>query len=247
MARWSFETGRFERSHGTPAKHLDKSKDFLNDGAIVFKTGVTFMKLTWIAAIGAFVASSLSVQAQTMTPAEISAIIDQKVSSQNEYQALLNDPDPARSLAAMEIMMGSGDTELERLALEYGLYSPNPVVQRTAIDAFFATQPILNVYYDAGKSNSDWRFYKTLTEAGGSILQDGTGFSTADVGVYDETKKCYMRQSGEKCRARVSDTGVSFLFWNNWFNTTLNDQGELVGAGAFPDIISVAAVIPITQ
>lgn len=205
------------------------------------------MKLTSFLVIFAFAASSASLQAQSMTAAEILAEVDKKVSGQNEYHALLNDPDPARSLAAMEIMMGSGDTALERLALEYGLYSPNPVVQRTAIDAYFASQPTLNVYFDAGNSNSDWRFYKTLTQGGGSILQDGTGFLTVDVGAYDNEQQCYMQKTGEKCRARVTDAGVSFLFWDNWFITKLNDQGELVGAGAFPDIISVAAVIPISK
>lgn len=190
---------------------------------------------------------SAPAQAQSLTPAEVLQLVEKKVSGVNEYQKLLNDPDPARSMAAMEIMMGSGDPALMRMALEYGLYSPNRSVQRAALDAYFSTKPELNVYFDAGKSNSDWRFYKPITGGGGSILPDGTGFMLTDVGEYDSEKKCYLRTADGECRLRVTDDAVTVRFWNNWHVLRLNEKGELAGAGAFPDLISVSTLIPVVQ
>jgi len=198
-------------------------------------------------AICCFLVTGSPLYAQSLSAADILKQVDEKVSGLNDYQALLNDPDPARSMAAMEIMINSGDTILERMALEYGIYSPNPSVQRAALDAYFASKPTLDVYFDAGSSNSDWRFYKPLTQAGGSILQDGTGYMPSGVGAFDPDQNCYLKAGQEQCRARVTDNGVSVHFWNNWYNLKLNDQGELSGAGAFPGINSVATVIPINK
>lgn len=194
-----------------------------------------------------FITSGTHLYSQTMTPAEILQQVNKKVSGINEYQQLLNDPDPARSMAAMEIMMSSGDPVLARLALEYGIYSPNRAVQRAALDAYFGTQPKLNVYFDAGKSNSDWRFRDPITNGGGSILPDGTGYVLTDVGAFDPIQKCYLTVSAESCRVRVTDDAVAIRFWDNWHILNLNDQGELSGAGAFPNIPSVTTVIPVAQ
>lgn len=205
------------------------------------------MRKTLLSLAGFFIMAGAPLYAQTMTPAEILAQVEKKVSGNNEYQQLLNDPDPARSMAAMEIMMGSGDPALARMALEYGLYSPNRAVQRAALDAYFGTQPKLNVYFDAGKSNSDWRFRNPITGGGGSIMPDGTGYILTDVGAYDPAQKCYLKVSESSCRVRVTDDAVTILFWNNWHVLNLNDQGELTGAGSFPDIASVSTVIPVAQ
>ena len=79
--------------------------------------------------------------AQTLTPEEISALVDKRMKELNPYQNLLNDPDPDRSLAAMQIMMESGDPDLTRMALEFGLLSPNPSVKRIAFEAWLSTGP----------------------------------------------------------------------------------------------------------
>lgn len=44
-------------------------------------------------------------------------MVDQQMSNLNPYQELLNNPDPARSLAAMKVMLESGDEALVRMAL----------------------------------------------------------------------------------------------------------------------------------
>lgn len=86
--------------------------------------------------------------AQSLTPEQLQAMIDQRVNQQNPYQTLLADPDPERSLAAMQIMLESGDKNLIRLGLQFGLLSPNPQVRRIAVEAYIATSPVLTLRLD---------------------------------------------------------------------------------------------------
>lgn len=171
---------------------------------------------------------------QSLTAADVLALVDQKVAGANEYQRLLNDPDPSRSMAAMEIMLGSGDATLERMALDYGLYSPNPVVRRTALDAFFSTQPTLGIYLTQaeGEKNRKWDYH--ATQGKGSVLEDGRIFYSTQIGKFKEDQNCYTRFENDDCRVRVSDTELGITIWGNWHSLTLNDQGQLVGSGAFP-------------
>jgi hypothetical protein len=178
---------------------------------------------------------TLPASSQSLSAADVLAQVDQKVAAANEYQQLLDDPDPARSMAAMEIMLGSGDVTLERMALDYGLYSPNPVVRRTVLDAFFLTQPTFGIYLTQaeGEDNANWDLY--ATKGKGSVLEDGRIFYSIQTGKYNEDKNCYTVFENDDCRVRVSDTEVGVTIWGNWHSLTLNDQGQLIGSGAFPD------------
>ncbi|MGH1446998.1 MAG: hypothetical protein ACRBBO_13240 [Cognatishimia sp.] len=178
--------------------------------------------------------SALPASAQSLSAADILAQVDQKVSGLNEYQQLLNDPDPARSMAAMEIMLGSGDAALERMALDYGLYSPNPVVRRAALDAFFSTQPTLGIYLTQTEGDENRYWAKKAEEGRGSVLEDGRIFFSIQVGKFDDAQNCYSRIENTECRVRVSDTDVGITIWGQWHALKLNDQGELVGSGSFP-------------
>ena len=87
-------------------------------------------KLGFIAFLATFTANtSLS---QNLSAEDISSLIDQRLAITNPYQDLLNDPDPMRSLAAVEIMIGSQDASLARLAIQYGLESGRPEVRQLA-------------------------------------------------------------------------------------------------------------------
>jgi hypothetical protein len=179
---------------------------------------------------------TLPASSQSLSAADILAQVDQKVGGLNEFQQLLNDPDPARSMAAMQIMLGSGDVELERMALDYGIYSPNPIVQRTALEAFFDTHPVLNAYFKQaeGEKNGDFAYY--ASDASGSVLNDGRAYIPYKIGKYDVDKMCWVKaQKASDCRIRISDEGVSLAIWEKWHALSLNEQGQLVGSGGFPN------------
>ncbi|TNF57474.1 MAG: hypothetical protein EP307_13955 [Rhodobacteraceae bacterium] len=200
----------------------------------------------WILA-AAMACAAAGAGAQSLTPEQLKAMIDQRVAAQNPYQELLNDPDPARSMAAMEIMMESGDAVLFRMALEFGVTAANPTVRRRAVEAFMSSGPVLTARFDGTNSKGD-DFVKRIRQFGGNIGPDGIAFIRFDIGQYEATKQCYLWEGSDNCAVSVNADGV-FLSGNfGGYNTVsarlaLNESGELVGSSALG---SVQDAIPTT-
>lgn len=195
-------------------------------------------------------AFAIPVAAQSLSAADILAKVEEKVGGGNEFQALLNDPDPARSMAAMEVMLESGDAKLVRMALDFGLYSPNPVVQRMALDGFFASGPNLGIYFSgeaAAKDNS----YRNNIEGHmrGSIDSKGVGFVSLKVGAYSPERQCYFHdRSDSDCFVSVTDTGVSMTLLQQTGALRLNDSGELLGEISWPGVNGVVSLrVPVSN
>lgn len=189
---------------------------------------------------------SFSAAAQTLSPAEIMAKVDEKAGSANEYQVLLNDPDPGRSMAAMEIMLESGDPKLQRMALDYGLFSPNKLVQYAALKAFFESLPVLRLYIDGSEVKDQDYFARSINDLSGTVDQNKRGFATIKVGEFDPKKSCYKYIGYDSCFVRISETEVAINPWRNkWLHLTLNDQGELRGVVGFAPPAPI--MIPVTN
>jgi len=172
--------------------------------------------------------------AQTLSAADILAQVEEKVGGVNEYQALLNDPDPARSMAAMEVMLESGDPKLLRMALDFGLYSPNPLVQFTALKAFFDGKPLLRISIDgSGVKDQDY-FLRSVRDLDGTVDASKIGHSIHKIGEFDTVNSCYVQVGNSRCFLRLTETEVSVNPWGaNWVRFVLNDQGALVGEVGF--------------
>ncbi|MDF2142929.1 hypothetical protein [Paenirhodobacter sp. CAU 1674] len=183
----------------------------------------------FFAACAVCVVGAAPVVAQSLTPDEIRAKVEEKTNVTNGYQVLLNDPDPARSMAAMEVMLESGDAKLQRMALEFGLYSPNPQVRYTALKAYFDGEPVLSIGIDGGKIKNQDQFGDLIREIGGTINGQGDGFSTMKVGEIDAAQSCYLWPNSSSCFIRLSETGVAISLWREWAPLQLDDQGNLVG------------------
>jgi len=176
---------------------------------------------------------SVPLAAQTLSAADILAKVEVKVGGVNEYQALLNDPDPARSMAAMEVMLESGDPELVRLALDFGIYSPNPVVQRMALEGFFLSAPRLNVYFSGAEAQKENQFRERIVDnLGGSIDSSGLGFTAILMGKFNSDNQCYpYANDANECLITLSDSGVVIFIERVRIPLKLNDIGELIGEG----------------
>lgn len=167
--------------------------------------------------------------AQTMTAAEIRAVVDQKLVSQDEYLGLLADRDPRRSRMAMQVMMGSGDVELVRLALDAGLVSNDPVVRRVALEAFFASLPVLQVNLDgSGIENRGW-FNSNVASAGGTVNSAGKAMFVGKLGEYDPKQSCWLWANGTRCALALNDAGPVIQMFKGWSIITVNEDGMLVG------------------
>ena len=128
---------------------------------------------------------------QSLTPDQIRGLIDERVNSLNPYAELLNDPDPARSLAALRIMMESGDDTLVQMALEFGLLSADPVVRRTAFESFLSTGPILSIRFDGSAHQDTGQFasWVTVSAWSGTVGPDHIAFWRVPIGDYSEQSR----------------------------------------------------------
>jgi len=170
----------------------------------------------------------LASHSQTLSAADLKAQVDAAMGGLNEYQVLLNDPDPARSMKAMQIMMASGEPELVRMAREFGLFSPNVQVQRAALEAFFNSSPVLELNIkSAGLDITN--FGSTIRGSGGTVFDDGSAFLSLKVGDFDKEQACYLNVGYGSCLIRFTETALSINTWGGWSPISLNERGNLEG------------------
>ncbi|WP_324754075.1 hypothetical protein [Roseovarius sp. Pro17] len=171
--------------------------------------------------------------AQSISLEDLTAQIDARTTEQNGFQALLTDPDPARAAAAMEIMMGSGDPVLQRMAMEEGIFSTNPSSRADALKAFFNSGPTLSVFVsltDALDERQQTWAKSQLSNLGGSVDENNIAYLSLRIGAFDAAQDCYVNAEQPKlCLLRINDQVVSLLLLRFWNPMTLNDAGELEG------------------
>ena len=196
-------------------------------------------------AINLSVINTATAQEPTLSIEELNAQIDARVSNLNPYRALLNDPDPARSIAAMEIMLGSGDAALERMATEFGVLSSEPQVRRIAVEKLLSLKPVLVVKLD-GSVTEDRSFAQIITSSlDGAVSPDGIGAVKVPLGEFDVGKGCYVWLNDNKyCAVSVSGDGI-FVEYRNSLSASFSaiEAGEYQG---FAKIYGVDEGLPAT-
>lgn len=185
---------------------------------------------------------STGVVAQSLTPDQIRGMIDQKVSTLNPYQELLNDADPSRSLAAMQIMLESGDRDLARMALEFGLLSPNAAVKRTAFESFLTTGPVFSIRFDGkGVKSSDYAS-RIRNNWDGNLSPENIGYWRISVGSFLPEKKCFAdTYYTSDCFVTVNSDGIFLTPKYMSARGVIGDDGVLAGVAS---ITSVGEPVP---
>jgi hypothetical protein len=179
--------------------------------------------------------------AQSLTPEHLQAMIDQELSQENPYKAILADPDPERSLAAMRIMLRSGDKELVALALEFGLLSPNPQVQRIAVEAYLATQPTLTLRIDGTRAQGN-KLADLVRYLDGTFDIEKMGFLRIDVGALSDDRTCYVdKASNSQCIVTVNSDGI-FLTLYRWGNSQINSRMQLNDSGGLEGMAQLRGI-----
>lgn len=180
---------------------------------------------------GSLMLASLTL-ADTPSPEDLLALIDEKVEAENPYHALLNDPDPRRSLAAIEVMLDSGDPDLARIAIEFGLQSANPDVQEVALRGVLSSGPALALRMD-GTTIENTNFTGSILQwLNGSVNADNVGSAPLLIGDYNEDEKCYTRKADGACLFTLTTDGVILQIDQTVTATlTLGADGVLSGEG----------------
>ena len=192
--------------------------------------------LKWISSALLTVVVGATAAAQTLTPEQIAAMVDQRVNDLNPYQTLLNNPDPERSRLAMQVMLESGDAELVRMALEFGLLSPNPAVKRTAFEAWLTTGPILSFRFD-GADNKDGDYANMIKGNWNGTIDGDTGYWRIPVGKHLNEKRCFSNTHDEsQCFITVNGDGLFFTPQNMNARGVLKDDGTISGTATLRSV-----------
>lgn len=182
--------------------------------------------------VSLLVAGNVSAQT-TPTAEELLQQIEERVAAQNPYQALLNDPDPQRSLAAMEVMLESGDDKLSQMAIEFGLQSPNLQVQDIALRGVLSGKPALTMRLDGTQIESAGFQGSIQQWLSGNVNNEKIGFAPIQVGDWVEETNCYAVPNTSTCLITMSADGAHLKIGNTTVavQLQLGQDGVLSGEG----------------
>jgi len=187
-----------------------------------------FSMVRFAAAVALSISATFA-HSQSLTPEEIAAMVEEKLNAPNPYAELLNNADQERGLAAMEIMLASGDPILVDMALEFGLLSVNPLVRQNAVEAFLRGKPGLTVQLD-GTALESTRSFENYFRGDTSTLAPGPiGFWRLSVGEFDGKRGCFLHAESETCFVTVRSDGVvtNGKSWGGLLR--LDESGNLTG------------------
>lgn len=184
--------------------------------------------------------------AQSVSLEEFAAQVDERAQTLGGYRAYLTDPDPNRAMAALEIMLESGEPGLVQMALSEGLYSPNPEMRQIALKAYMAGKPSIGLYFDGSSVTEELieEYNHIVTYAyRGAVGPNKQASTSFKVGEWSDDFGCFLNQNIEGyCLARINATSVSILLpehdsrrgssWDvpaQWVTLSLGDDGKLTG------------------
>lgn len=163
---------------------------------------------------------------------ELDKVISSRDKELAQISERLNDPDPEKSLAAMKLLIEKGDADQRRMAIRFGLYSPDLAVRSTVLRAIFNSLPTIIVKMTPVNEEQNNYFHRDIKNRSGSYLTDGSVSVTFKITGYDGEAACwFFRYSGRnECLLRLTSDIVSVRVADSWSQYTLNTEGVLEGS-----------------
>lgn len=163
---------------------------------------------------------------------EITAQLDSQTSELEQVDALLADPDPNRRIAAMELLLESGNPVFVSRATEAGLFSSDTEMQAAALAAIFDAGGPFKLVIDMTAGSEDETGIKRWIGPNGSWDEaetEATYIFRTDP--YAPEGQCWPVAGEDRCSIRMSGRTVSINDWRNTAGTfELNASGVLVGS-----------------
>lgn len=148
---------------------------------------------------------------------------------------LLAEPDQNKRLAAMEMLIKSGNPLYAQRARETGLFSSDKEMQRVALKAIFdAGGPFRIEVPVQGLNEDETRVRRWVLDNQGSLFDGDTkGQFLIYTSAYDEAEKCWKFKGKSYCAFVQSGDHYVLRDWGNFEGTVrLSTNGLLVGEGA---------------
>ena len=192
--------------------------------------------------------------AQSTTLKDLKSKIAAKAGELSEFRALLTDPDPNNSLAAMQEMLASKDAILIRMAIEVGAYSPDSSVRETALRGYIETGPTLIIRMkfptlDASSKGTDELNSLLNNMLKASLDPNNEAVASMKVGTMDQELGCFRNAASSNCLLRQSGASISLQFGSDWVTFSLSTDGKYEGAGTlrFNESYPFKAVLAIAE
>ena len=191
---------------------------------------------------GALAQSSLS---------DITAQLDARASEMAQVEALLADADAGRRLAAMELLIKSGNPVYAKRATEVGIFSSDVELQRAALRAVFDAGGPFRILINYGGSTDEQNGVKSWIGGEGS-WDDTTKRATYIFRTqpFDEKRQCWPFAESSNCAFRMVGSTVSIDEWSYAVGSfQLDTTGQLVGDFRYSagNHLPVPATIPIVE
>ncbi len=198
-------------------------------------------KFAFLAAVASLgLLSALPVQAQFSLD-EIEANVGSLSDEMTRVDALLSDPDPNKRLAAMDMLIKSGNLDYAARAKEVGLFSSDKQMQRRALNAIFdnggpfRVDALLNVVAD----DKTWARSFIKTYDGSFRDNDSIGSVIIYLGEFDKTAGCWPARGQSYCS--ITPTGDQYVIRIGGMLQldgilSLGADGVLSGSGIFREM-----------
>jgi hypothetical protein len=194
-----------------------------------------------------FLLSPSLVRAQ-MSLEDIKGQLEAGASELDEVDTLLADPDQNRRIAAMQLLLKSGNPLFERRAREAGLLSSDPDMRVAALKAVLEAGNPFKITLNLGDLDEDLRQAWSQRLSGeGPFSDNGRAVTlTFQIGGYNESLKCYPLLANSNVCALVLAGSEIALPWT--FYSTMNgllrldESGQLVGEVSYSRGGTVSAV-----
>lgn len=167
----------------------------------------------------------------------LAALVDQRLSELSPYEALLNDPDPSRSMVAMQLMLDSGDINLVRTATAFGFQAADPALRRMAAKAVLDSGVPLTIAVSGVPEDAQANFAsRARSYLGAAVSPEGVAFVTVQFGGYDAEQGCYRTPNNDACLVSLNADGIYIR--NNTFSARLGfgDGAKLTGAATISNV-----------
>lgn len=181
---------------------------------------------------------------------EIKEKLGQRASELEEVDQMLANPDKNQRIAAMELLLASGNPVFVNRAKEAGLFSSDPEMRNAALKAIFDSGGPFRIVFDfSGKSDED---HGIKDWSGDVIWNPDTklGRLVFTVQPYNKEKQCW-ESSGRNCAIYLTGTTVSLRDWRYASGSLeLDNSGRLVGtfrATGSSANVPVTAYIPLME
>lgn len=184
--------------------------------------------------------------------ADIMSQLDARTSELEQVDALLADADANRRLAAMELLIKSGNPAFIQRATEVGIFSSDEELKRAALRAVFDGGGPFRILINYAGSSENQEGIKNWISGQNGSWDDTTKTATLLFGTraFNEQKQCWEFADDSRCAFKMVGPTISIDGWyysNGTF--ALNESGQLIGSFrvAHAKYTPVPAIIPIVE